>query len=110
MARELGPVRRLVRPHLRGVELAAAREEVLHEGLLDGPTVLVNARLVPSLAALAQLRAMIAADREGIVASGESVAAAVVKRGLELPPFGDGGTLSASLRKLALPGSMACCR
>ncbi|HEY2146521.1 MAG TPA: putative sugar nucleotidyl transferase [Pirellulales bacterium] len=103
VARELGPLRRFVRPHLRGVEEAAAPEETVREGTLDGPTLVVNARFVPSLAALAKLRELIAADSEGIVETGGSVAAAVVKRTIELPPFGDGTALSTLVRKLELP-------
>ena len=106
-ARELGPLRRFVRPHLRGVEEAAAPEETVREGKLDGPTLLVNARLVPSLAALAKLHELIAANREGIVETDGSVAAAVVKRAIELPPFGDGAALPAIVRKLELPAIAA---
>jgi glucose-1-phosphate thymidylyltransferase len=107
VARELGPLRRFVRPHLRGVEEAAAAEETLHEEKLDGATLLANARLVPSVAALAKLRELITADREGIIETGGSVAAAVVKRAIDLPPFGDGAALPTSIRNLGLPAIAA---
>jgi hypothetical protein len=107
LVRELGAMRRLVRPHLRGVETADSPDEMLADGPLDGPTLLVNTRLVPSPAAIAKLRALIAADREGIVASGESVAGALVKRRLEIPEFGDGAPLPAMVRKLSLPSVTA---
>jgi glucose-1-phosphate thymidylyltransferase len=102
-ARELGPLRRFVRPHLRGVEEAAAPEETLREGKLDGTTLLANARLVPSLTVLAKLHELITADREGIIETAGSVAAAVVKRAIDLPPFGDGAALPTAIRNLGLP-------
>jgi len=107
VARELGPLRRFVRPHLRRVEEAAAPEETLREGKLEAPTLLVNARVVPSLPALAKLHELIVADREGIIEAGGSVAAAVLKREIDLPPFGDGAALSALVRKLELPAIAA---
>jgi UDP-N-acetylglucosamine diphosphorylase / glucose-1-phosphate thymidylyltransferase / UDP-N-acetylgalactosamine diphosphorylase / glucosamine-1-phosphate N-acetyltransferase / galactosamine-1-phosphate N-acetyltransferase len=107
LVREFGPMRRLVRPHLRGVETADSLDEMLADGPLDGPTLLVSARLVPSMPAVAQLRALIATDREGIVASGESVAAALLKRRLEIPQFADGAALPAMVRKLSLPSVAA---
>ncbi len=107
VARELGPLRRFVRPHLRGVEEAAAPEETVREGKLEGPTLLVNARLVPSLAALANLHELIRADREGIVETSGSVAAAIVKHQIDLPSFGDGAALPAVVQKLQLPAIAA---
>ncbi len=103
VARELGPLRRFVRPHLRGVEEAAAPDETLREGTLDGRTLVVNSRLVPSLAALAKLRELISTGQEAVVESGSSLAAAVVKRPIELPRFGDGTALPNVIRKFDLP-------
>ncbi len=106
----LGAVQHAVRPHLRDVETASGRAP-LQPGPLGGPTLLVNARLVPSLAALGKLRELIDADREAIVVSGESVAATLVKRPLHVPADArgdaDAAALLQHLRRLDLPSADA---
>ena len=102
-AQDLEPVLRFVRPYLQAVEAANAPNDVLAEGTLDQPTLFINARVVPAVSSINELQTLIETDRECIVTSGESVAAAVVKNALELPSFGDGGALPALLRELSLP-------
>jgi UDP-N-acetylglucosamine diphosphorylase/glucosamine-1-phosphate N-acetyltransferase len=72
------PARLLVRPHLRGL-LEADRLSV---GLPPEPTsdwiVFVNARLVPSVAAIDQLRTLVASERPAVLRRGSVVLAAVV--------------------------------
>jgi UDP-N-acetylglucosamine diphosphorylase/glucosamine-1-phosphate N-acetyltransferase len=100
---ELEPTLRFVRPYLKAVEAADAPEGAIVETSVTGPTLFVNARLVPAVSSIAQLLILIDADREGIVTGGDSIAAAVVKSGLVLPPFGDGAALPALLRGRSLP-------
>ncbi len=100
---EQEPAFRFVRPYLQEVEAANDPHDVLAQGTVDEPTLFINARAVPAISSIDQLQTLIETDRECIVTSGESVAAAIVKSRLELPAFGDGGALPAILRELALP-------
>jgi glucose-1-phosphate thymidylyltransferase len=105
LVERIGPSRRWIRPHLRPVEAANARDSVIDEGKVSPPTLFINARLVPSVSAIKQLQSLVETDRECIVAQGDSVAAAVVKRAVVLPAFGDGAALPALLRTLSLPNA-----
>ena len=96
IAGELGqPVVARVRRHLKDV-VAADFPELQSD--LDASTASVlwlNARAVPSIGVLEQLRGIVASGRPGIVESGSSVAAALVPAGKpcgdtpEEPPTGD---------------------
>jgi len=68
----------LVRPHLWDVLVADSPE--LARGVPDQETsvLLVNARLVPTIGVLNELKRLIAEGRPGVVRSGESLAAAFV--------------------------------
>jgi len=107
LVRGLGTVRCVLRPHLQGVEEAGGRAP-LSPPSLAGPVLLVNARLVPSMAAVAKLRELIAAEGEAIVISGQSVAAALLRRTLNVPTQENGAVDVAALldqvRRLGLPG------
>lgn len=72
------PLQVRVRPHL--VALVAADFATLGSGSLDAhaATLWVNARVVPSVAALGELRRLLASGQPGIVRSGKAVVAAVV--------------------------------
>jgi UDP-N-acetylglucosamine diphosphorylase / glucose-1-phosphate thymidylyltransferase / UDP-N-acetylgalactosamine diphosphorylase / glucosamine-1-phosphate N-acetyltransferase / galactosamine-1-phosphate N-acetyltransferase len=72
------PLEASVRPHLRPI--VAADFPQLKQGDVSaaGPVLLVNARLVPSLAALGTLRTLSTAGRAAVVRAGNDVAAAVV--------------------------------
>jgi UDP-N-acetylglucosamine diphosphorylase/glucosamine-1-phosphate N-acetyltransferase len=79
------PIRCLVRPHLKAVVwedfkgVASVCETLA--GTIDGgdsKLLLVNARLVPSPAALAMLRGLVKDSREALVMCGSGVTAAVV--------------------------------
>jgi UDP-N-acetylglucosamine diphosphorylase/glucosamine-1-phosphate N-acetyltransferase len=105
LVERIGPSRQLIRPHLRPVEAANAPESVLAEGKLSRPTLFINARLVPSVSAIKQLQTLVEVDRECIVAQGDCVLSAVVKRAVELPAFGDGAALPALLRTMSLPSA-----
>ena len=79
-----GPVHAVVRPHLRAVlaadfpQFASVGNDANAAMLHTGPTLWVNARLVPSVAAGRQLRQMIEAARTGVVLAGskDNIAAA----------------------------------
>ena len=76
----------LVRPHLREIQridfpqLGAAAESG------GEPTLLVNARTAPTVAALKTLESIVKMNRPGIVRSGESVAAALLPPEAAVPP------------------------
>jgi glucose-1-phosphate thymidylyltransferase len=84
----------IVRPHLRAV---LAADEALHPrpaGPPDGPTLLVNARLVPSANAAGRLRKLLAGGRPALVRSGEDVACAL------LPPLAPAPAADSSAAEL----------
>ncbi len=80
-----GPVGVRVRPHL--AEIVAADYADFRAGDGDGrsATLWVNARAVPSMDTLQTLRSLLAAGKPGIVASGESIAAALLPAGSKGP-------------------------
>ena len=77
--------RAIVRPHLCGVlaadcpELFAPLEPQRHS------TLFLNARLVPAVSVIERLKALISSGRQGVVRSGNSVAAAIIGPELALP-------------------------
>ena len=110
----LGPVRRVVRPHLdRHLADLATGRIAIWGGAADaapGPpasrhgevTLLVNARLVPSRSHLVALRTLVEAGRRCVVRSGRDVAVAV------LHPAADGsGPDRAFLDAVAMRGGDA---
>ena len=72
------PVSLLVRPHLREVLEADWPNMTLGLPSHDGPTLMVNARMVPSVTALGHLSALLKSGRPALVRTGESVAAALL--------------------------------
>jgi UDP-N-acetylglucosamine diphosphorylase / glucose-1-phosphate thymidylyltransferase / UDP-N-acetylgalactosamine diphosphorylase / glucosamine-1-phosphate N-acetyltransferase / galactosamine-1-phosphate N-acetyltransferase len=103
-ALQLGPVYTLVRKHLQGVEAVDAPERVPPEKLLATTALFVNARMVPSVGVFHQLQSIISAGEEGIILSGDSVAAALVqRRSIELPHEDIPRSIAARLVSLDLP-------
>ena len=72
------PVQASVRQHLAEIVTADFPQIALVNGPTDRPALWVNARLVPSQAALAALRQLMDAGRPGMVRSGQHVAAVLV--------------------------------
>jgi UDP-N-acetylglucosamine diphosphorylase / glucose-1-phosphate thymidylyltransferase / UDP-N-acetylgalactosamine diphosphorylase / glucosamine-1-phosphate N-acetyltransferase / galactosamine-1-phosphate N-acetyltransferase len=79
-----GP-RAVVRPHMRGV--LAADCPYLFTPLEQQPqtTLFLNARLVPAIGLIERLKTLISSGRQGVVRSGNSVAAALIGPELSLP-------------------------
>jgi len=113
------PIRARVRPHLRAI-VAEDFPDFVPEPPADvqgdasraddSMTLWLNARAVPSAAALAALRALLAGGRPGVVRSGASIAAALVpaaaQHGLtrvEQPTPEDFDRLALPLLDLELP-------
>ena len=79
-------LRGVVRPHLatlQQVDFPQFASPSVANGL---PALLINARLVPSLATFEVLRELAAAGRPGIVSSGSALAAAFVDGSIPKPP------------------------
>ena len=92
-----------VRSHLRDVVAADYPQLAGNTPSSWEPVLWVNARLVPSINALAQLRAMLVAGHSGIVCSGPAVSAALVPAGTSFdPPLAEPVT-SEALVRLGLP-------
>ena len=92
------------RPHLNDVVQADLPETVVGLPEMPGELMVVNGRLVPSVAVVARLRSWLAEGRPGIVETGESVAAALVSADLPRPPHNaDGAHLIEWLTGLGLP-------
>lgn len=97
-------LRCIVRPHLRPVLEADTAGVATSFQNGSTPTLLLNARLVPSTALAARLAAWLKEGRPGIVRHGEDVAAVLLPPG-SIPPA-DGSSpadLAAYLAKLDLP-------
>ncbi|HEX4132334.1 MAG TPA: putative sugar nucleotidyl transferase [Pirellulales bacterium] len=101
----LGPLHLLVRPHLAAT-LQADDWDVGFTGSSAGqPVLLVNARLVPSVAVLETLRGMASAGRAGAVRQGNHLAAALLAFGEHAKPLpSPGHALQATAGLPALPG------
>ena len=83
--RELGGKRRgIVRSHLRDIQRLEFAD--LHEPIPPGPTLLVNARLVPSAHVYEQLKKWLSDERPGVVLDQHDVAAAWLPRGTDAFP------------------------
>lgn len=90
-----GPVQAVVRPHLRDL-LAVDYPAFAAAGAGSvGPALLVNARLVPSVAAVEQLRKMVEHGRPSVVRHDKSIAAALLPPGAAIPEDGDAKRLAA---------------
>src|SRR6185436_21124070 len=77
--RELGsPLRGIVRPYLK--ELQRIDFEDLARPPAPGPTLMVNARLVPSVDVFQQLKALLKESRAGVVLSDNVIAAVLLGR------------------------------
>ncbi len=82
LARTLGSsVGFIVRQHLRQVTARALGEAATP----DGPTLFLNARIVPRLSALKELRALSERDAPAVRTVGEALAAAWMPQGAALP-------------------------
>ena len=103
LVESLGPVRCIVRTYLSALETANGRS-VLHDGqTLAGPVLAVNARLVPTVAMLAELRKLIEADRPAVALAGESIAAALLKQPPEWIAANRAVDFKTAIRGLGLP-------
>ncbi|HUT09476.1 MAG TPA: putative sugar nucleotidyl transferase [Thermoguttaceae bacterium] len=71
------PLRAVVRPHLQEKLKADWPTLIFGPPPADGPILLVNARMVPTLSVIERLRAMVDSGRPGVVRSGDRVAAAL---------------------------------
>lgn len=77
--RSLGqPIRCVVRPHLWEILKADYSDTVAPPNSSEPPTMFVNARLVPSVSAGAQLRALWQAKQPGKIITGSGIAAAIL--------------------------------
>jgi glucose-1-phosphate thymidylyltransferase len=75
----------LVRPHLRDVWAADFPHLADAAGTAEEPVLLVNARLVPSVAVFHRLRRLLQHGRPSVVQRGEAVAAAILPLGVKAP-------------------------
>jgi glucose-1-phosphate thymidylyltransferase len=78
------PLRSIVRAHLRAIE-TIEYPQFLATSTSNRGTLLVNARLVPSLSVIGKLQAWINSGRPGMVHHGKSVAAAMLASGQPSP-------------------------
>jgi len=98
-----GRLHALVRPHVREI-LAAERPEVAVDSPWpSGTCLLVNARLVPRVSLVDQLRRLLDERRPGVVHSGGSVAAALCPAEVQPPGEPDAISLSQWVQSLSLP-------
>jgi glucose-1-phosphate thymidylyltransferase len=79
------PAQASVRPHLRVMLEANYPELTPRDRPVDEPVLLVNARLVPSVGAIARLKAFLEAGRPAVVRREGVVAAALLPPGASLP-------------------------
>lgn len=98
------PVEVVVRPHLKTITAADYPGVSIGPGAGKGPALMVNARLVPSVAALAELRRLIEDGRRGAVRGSEHVAAVLLGPDDPRPPSdADTHHWAAYFARLALP-------
>jgi glucose-1-phosphate thymidylyltransferase len=107
LVESLGPVRCIVRDYLRASETANGRTMLNGEESFAGPILAVNARLVPTVAMIKQLRELIHAERPAIVPAGQSIAAAYLNASPEWFSASNADALTASIRQLKLPPAAA---
>lgn len=100
--RTLGsPLRGIVRPYL--AELQRIDFLDLASPVAPGQTLLVNARMVPSIDVFQQLRALLKEARAGVVMTENSVAAVVLGRDSDAPPADlDPSSMSGFLQRLGV--------
>ncbi|WP_254508586.1 putative sugar nucleotidyl transferase [Anatilimnocola floriformis] len=79
-------LRGIVRPHLMTIQQVDYPQFTAVPALGDGNTLLVNARLVPSVGTYETLKQLVAEGRSGTVRVGESIAAAFLSRESPQPP------------------------
>ncbi|REK08632.1 MAG: glucose-1-phosphate thymidylyltransferase [Planctomycetota bacterium] len=97
------PVSAHVRPHLQSV-VAADYADLQHEHAPKGQAALwLNARVVPSAAALDTLRRLLAGQRPGIVRSGDAVALALMPHDSRVDTTGANQSIAEQLAALNLP-------
>lgn len=79
-------LRGIVRPHLVTIQQVDYPQFTAVPTTGDGTALLVNARLVPSVATFETLKQLVAEGRPGTVREGESIAAALIQREGPQPP------------------------
>jgi glucose-1-phosphate thymidylyltransferase len=79
-------LRGIVRPHLVTIQQVDYPQFTAVPTTGDGTAILVNARLVPSVATYETLKQLVAEGRPGTVREGESIAAALIHREGPQPP------------------------
>ena len=79
-------LRGIVRPHLVTIQQVDYPQFTAVPTTGDGTVLLVNARLVPSVATFETLKQLVAEGRPGTVREGESIAAALIQREGPQPP------------------------
>ena len=79
-----GGIRAGVRPHLREVFSADAPDSTLGESI-NGPVLVVNARLAPTVANLRRLEALPKSPHRGLFLQNDRVVAALLGAGVHLP-------------------------
>jgi glucose-1-phosphate thymidylyltransferase len=97
------PARSRVRPHLSAIVAADFPEFQDPRDEPQLPTLWINARLVPSIQALDELRSLLAAGTPGIVHSGSATSAALLPPGTQLGQENDAAPTSADFAQLNLP-------
>jgi UDP-N-acetylglucosamine diphosphorylase / glucose-1-phosphate thymidylyltransferase / UDP-N-acetylgalactosamine diphosphorylase / glucosamine-1-phosphate N-acetyltransferase / galactosamine-1-phosphate N-acetyltransferase len=98
-----GPVHAFVRPHVRELAAADFPRYAIGAATPTGPALWINARLVPSVGALAQLREMLASGQAGTVRHGGAVSAAVLAAGQQPGNPGERLPAAADFDALDLP-------
>jgi UDP-N-acetylglucosamine diphosphorylase/glucosamine-1-phosphate N-acetyltransferase len=98
------PIRWLVRPHLREIQEADFGHLGRRSGGSDGPCLIVNAALVPSIPAVKRLRQLLEAGNSGVARSADGrLAAAVARSDCAALHATTGAELLAALQSEGLP-------
>jgi UDP-N-acetylglucosamine diphosphorylase/glucosamine-1-phosphate N-acetyltransferase len=94
-----------VRPHLQPIwQNGEDRSASTATAQAKEPVLLVNARLVPSTAVLAQLQTLLTTDLPGVVQRGNRLAAALLPEGVSAPaPQSSPQEFAAAISQLKLP-------
>src|SRR5262245_30138611 len=82
-------LRGVVRPHLSEVQRLDFPQFTSDATTRETPTLLVNARLVPSAAAYLELKRLIAGEKAAAIIDEQSIAAALIGGGDPIPPPAD---------------------
>jgi len=97
------PIHAIVRRHLRAVVAEDFRSSLSVDDALDGPLLLVNARLVPSVETRRVLQRLLSDGQSAMIRNGDSVAAAFLPAEMPRPPVDlELGALAKYLNRLPL--------